>query len=268
MKKQIVKINNIFLSATVLLIFQLASHESMAQSSKHDGQTYESTRQLLVEMKTVDTNESFISLFNTGDNRITDLVKALNDSNGAVRRNAQMIIRYLDNDLGMSALITSYSKEKAHIVVAGPVPTPLREWDYDYISKSYKNLPSASYIYALAIDSSPKAKAVLSELTANTNNNPKANYQDLEKVKIVNPNDILVDSSDLAKTVLDKAFFVSSEDKQFATSKFISFNAANDKALIEIYINRGVLSEEWYHVVINKSEKGWKFLSITPVATS
>ncbi len=267
MKPQKIKIKYIFLSAIVLLVSQFASYESVAQSSKNDCQSYENTRRLLAEMNAVDLNKQFVQLFNQGENRIADIVKALDDPNKDIRQNAQVIIRYLGNDLEMSDLITSYGKGKTY-TVAGPIPIPLREWDYDSIIKSYKNLPSNSYIYALAIDSSPKAKNVLNELTDNAKNNPKANQLAYENVKSVNPNDFLTDSSDLAKTVLDKAFFVSNEDKKFATSTFISFNEAKNKALVEIYINRGALSEEWYHVVINKTEKGWKFLSITPVATS
>jgi hypothetical protein len=225
-------------------------------------------------MNRADPNKQFIKLFNIGDKQIAELTKALNDSNLLVKRNAQVIIRYLRNDSGMSALTASYNKETASIVVAGPIPIPLSEWDYNYIEKNYQkdfsgwDIPSTSFIYALAIDSSAKAKTVLNKLIDNAKNNPKADHLAFEKIKSINSNEILDDSSDLAKTVLDKAFFISTDDKKFVTSKIVTFNEAKDKALIEIHINRGALSEEWYHIVINKTEKGWRFLSITPVAVS
>lgn len=274
MKLQIIKINFKFIFAIVLLISQFVTYESIAQSLNNDCQTYENTRQLLIEMNRADPNKQFIKLFNIGDKQIAELTKALNDSNLLVKRNAQVIIRYLRNDSGMSALTASYNKETASIVVAGPIPIPLSEWDYNYIEKNYQkdfsgwDIPSTSFIYALAIDSSAKAKTVLNKLIDNAKNNPKADHLAFEKIKSINSNEILDDSSDLAKTVLDKAFFISTDDKKFVTSKIVTFNEAKDKALIEIHINRGALSEEWYHIVINKTEKGWRFLSITPVAVS
>jgi|GEM_PF-2070282 hypothetical protein len=267
------RFNHIFVVLVVFFILQFAFYESIAQTSKQDCQTYENTRQLLLEMSRSNQNVQFSKLFSIGDERISDLVKALNDSDEVVRRNAQVMIRYLGNDKGMASLLANYQK-RTNFSVAGPIPLPLREWDYDYIRKHYQenfsgwDILSTSYIYALYLDSSPRAKSILNELIENARNNPTFAHQALEKVNAVNSRPLLMGSEKLPKSVLDNAFFVSVNDKKFATSKLISFNGAKDKALIEIQIIRGILSEEYYHIVVKKHGNDWKFFSITQIAVS
>jgi hypothetical protein len=78
----------------------------------------------------------------------------------------------------------------------------------------------------------------------------------------------LVRGEDLAKGVLNNVFFVSAEDRKYTSAKLIGFNQKRDKAIIEIYINRGPLSEEWYHVVVRILGRTWRYLSITQIAVS
>ena len=75
-----------------------ASHTSQSISS------YEDIRRLLAERSIVD-GETLSFLFSIGDERIQDLIRALDDSNNVVRRNAQAVIRYVGNDAGIAALI-------------------------------------------------------------------------------------------------------------------------------------------------------------------
>jgi hypothetical protein len=42
----------------------------------------------------------------------------------------------------------------------------------------------------------------------------------------------------------------------------LALTEKGDKALVEIYINRGVLMEQWYHVVIKKNCEAWQLVSI------
>lgn len=66
----------------------------------------------------------------------------------------------------MHALETWYTNQ-AEVVNSGPIPLPLSERDYEFIKVHYADKPSITwvsadkYIYALALDGSPKAKALL-----------------------------------------------------------------------------------------------------------
>lgn len=238
--------------------------------------TYQSTLRLLNEMRDVLINrDKLAKLFRVGDERISDLVKALDDPNPDISFRAQIVIRYLGNENGMKGLFEWYSKQ-GKFRVAGPVPIPLRERDYKVICTQYIDEPpenwvrSESYIYALALDSSPKAKEVLKKLIRIAGNLAEATVANraIRQVQANQPAKILIGEQDLAELVLSNAFFVSSNDRKYASARLLTLNGARDKALIEVHINRGALSEEWYHVVIKKCGQNWCFLSITLIAIS
>ncbi len=90
----------------------------------------------------------------------------------------------------------------------------------------------------------------------------------IKRIKTARPRDLITGEKDLAKLVLDNAFFVAPEDHKYASARLLGLNGNKNKALVEVYINRGRLAEEWYHVVIRKCGQGWKFFSITQVAVS
>jgi hypothetical protein len=93
----------------------------------------------------------------------------------------------------------------------------------------------------------------------------------LRAVKLVQANQpakVLTGEKDPGNLVLQNAFFVSPIDRKYTSARLLALNGAVDKALVEVYINRGPLAEEWYHVVIRKCARGWKFFSITQVAQS
>lgn len=63
---------------------------------------YQDTRKLLSEMNNrLDDRDKLATLFRVGDERITDLIQALNDPNPDISLRAQVIIRYLGSDVGM-----------------------------------------------------------------------------------------------------------------------------------------------------------------------
>lgn len=239
-------------------------------------QMNEETRELLTALKGgKDSSDVLATLFKTGDGRISDLIKALNDSDRKVSLRAQIVIRYLGNETGMQALDTWYNSQ-AETVTAGPVPLPLRERDYvsikvDYIDQPSNRWVSADrYIYALALDGSPRAKAFLDEMMkrVGTIDDSTVSGYALGRVLASSPEKLLTPQSDLAKMVLKNAFFILPEDRAYASSKLVGLNAGKNRALVEVYINRGHLAEEWYHVVISKRGRNWKFFSITQVAVS
>ncbi len=267
-------ISSLFMAVALLFLPPL-SGPAVAQMEQPSA-SFEDTRKLLLALEDVKNDRQTLALlFRTGNERIEDLIKALNDPDRRVSLRGQIVIRYLGNEAGMKALVESYSK-RPQIETSGPVPLPLKKWDYTYIETNYTRTPpswdmlSERYIYALALDDSPKAKELLSDVIKRTGN-LDAGSTVLRAVKLVQANQpakVLTGDRDLGKLVLQNAFFVSPIDRNYTSARLLAVNGATDKALVEVYINRGPLAEEWYHVVIRRCEQGWKFFSITQVAQS
>jgi hypothetical protein len=66
----------------------------------------------------------------------------------------------------------------------------------------------------------------------------------------------------VAKLVEENCPCLKSADKQYAHTRVLALTTKGNKALVEIYINRGVLMEEWYHVVVRKTCERWQLISI------
>lgn len=227
-------------------------------------------RQLLVQMKAnhLSTKELAI-LFHQGDDKIGDVIKMLRDPDRDVRLGAQIVIRYLGNDDGMSAWTKGGGFDKEEMT--GPIPIPLRPEDYDlirflYMRDNMKTEPlMEAYLFALALDGSSRATQLLSDVVGNAN---KHGFKINESRFINMRTKVVRDGADLAKAVLEEADFLQPKERDFASAKIIACTKSNDKALVEIHVNRGELAQEWYHVVVKKSGDKWKFFSITQVAVS
>lgn len=229
---------------------------------------------LLLDMETYPTRDrSLTTLFQVGDEHIQDLIQALDNPNEIIQRNAQIVIRYLGNETGMRSLIKSYMKSTV-VSQSGPVPLPLLEWDYEYIKKFYLthnngwDVRATSYIFALALDGSPKANTYLRELCKKSEKRVIPFHHALGKIKSLQSHKPLMGETDLGKLVTANAFFIDSDSLQYTSSKILGFNQAKDKVLIETYVNRDILATELFHVVLKKHEKFWEFYSVTLVAVS
>lgn len=241
-------------------------------------ETITDTRKLLTAMDDVRTDsDRLAALFRLGDKRIADLIGLLDDPDPKVRLRAQVVIRYLGNEGGMKALREWYSRQKGEYGVAGPIPLPLTEWDYkiievDLMARSPQTWldQGVQYIYALALDGSPRAKAVLAELTKKATGLDESNLigYALRRVQTRGPRELLNGEENLAKLVLSNAFFIAPEGRKYTSARLLGFNGVKDKALVEVHVNRGTLAEEWYHVVLSKCEHGWRVFSISPVGIS
>ena len=240
-------------------------------------ETVADTRKLLAAMDDVGTDSHRLAaLFRVGDTRLKELIQLLDDPDPKMKLRAQVVIRYVGNESGMQALREWYSRQEGGYGIAGPIPLPLAEWDYHSIEV---NLLATSpqtwrdrgvqYIYALALDGSPRAKAVLADLIKKADGLDESNFIGYA-IKRVQLNDTkrLLAGKDLATLVLSNAFFIAPEDRKYTSARVLAFNRAKDKALVEVYINRGKLAEEWYHIVLRRCDQGWKFFSITPIAVS
>lgn len=254
---------------TCAVHFGLMGHKGVnGRESAHQ----DSVRQLLLEMRLGHrSTRPLAALFQIGDEKIEELIKALDDPEPLVRLNAQIVIRYLANDAGLEALSEGYANKKALIVTA-PFPVPLKDWDYNFISSQYLNQKPAlepmmeSYLFALALDGSSRAGMKLREVIENA----KKHGVGLREDRYLQTAGIGVIRSDeqLATSVLGKASFININERKHATAKVIAYNGARNRAIVEIHVNKGPLAEVWYHIVLGKSEQVWKFLSITQVAVS
>lgn len=233
-------------------------------------------RKLLSEMNNQHSDKDKLAeLFRVGDERITDIIQALDDPDPAISLHAQIVIRYLGNNIGMRGLVEWYGRQKQFAVV-GPIPLPLSEWDYKVIYANYVSKPMETwngaepYIYALALDGSPKAEAALNEIKNRAGNYDKSATagRALVHIQRVESKKLLTGSHDLAKLILNNAFFIAPDDRKYTSAQLVGFSSAEDKALVEVYINRGRLAEEWYHIVVRRWGQGWKFFSITQIAVS
>lgn len=257
------------------LIFLIGAAAALAAFGQSQG-TFQDTRKLLSEMKDVTQNSAELArLFRVGDERIADLIMALDDPDPEISLRAQVVIRYLGNNTGVDGLLRWFEKQE-RFAVSGPIPIPLQELDYMVINAQYINEPPEKwvrpepYIYALVLDGSPRAKDALDKILEIAIKMDDANVANraTRLVQAGQPGQLLKGGRNLARLVLDNAFFVMPSDRKFTSTRLLAFNRGKDKALIEAYINRGVLAEEWYHVVIQKCEKGWRFFSVTQVALS
>jgi len=250
--------------ALLLLFSAIAGFASVVQSQP--AAVRGEIRELLVQMKSDHRSTKPLAvLFETGDQKINELIAALDDPNEDVSLSAQIVIRYLGNEEGMSALLKEERKQ-----MTGPFPLPLRDWDYQFIRSQYlakKSPPEAlldAYLFALALDGSPAALQLLSEVVKTVNNNGFA----LKESRYLNVRDVRIHDGDLAAAVLNAATFVSVEDRKYTKPRLVAYTRSKDKALVELFIDRGPLAREWYHVVVKKTDGGWQFFSITQVAVS
>lgn len=210
--------------------------------------------QLLVEMKGHSSTKQLGALFEVGDNKITELIKALSDSDENTRLNAQIIIRYVGNDEGMTAWSKKYESD-GKTSLTGPIPIPLRKSDYKFIRSFYlrNNVMTErlmeSCLFALALDGSTQATQLLFDVIANA----KKNGFKLDELRYlqVSAAKIGIDA-DLANAVLQEATFLDLEDRVHTTAKVIAYTANKDKALVEVFVDRGALAQEWWHVVMRK----------------
>lgn len=73
------------MTKVALIVLLTALSGGLVEASQSSSETYQDTRRLLSEMKGYDLHpERLATLFNTGDTRIGDLVRALDDPDNEV----------------------------------------------------------------------------------------------------------------------------------------------------------------------------------------
>jgi len=253
-------------SIAIILLALIANCVAGGRETNSD----EELRRLLLGLHANDNSPELAALFRIGDERIDELVKALSDSDPKIKLNAQMTIRYLGNEKGIKALVEAYKKDRTTNVTL-PIPLPLNDWDYDFVRTHYmvgKRLTEPmmdSYLFALLLDGTPRAASVFRKIIDNARTHgvkmDESRYTCL-------PGSVINDDTRFEQAVLSNACFLNERERRLARSRLVSYNTAGDKALVEIEINGGFLAKEWYHVVLSKSEKGWRFFSVSLIGWS
>lgn len=223
-------------------------------------------------------NKAISKLFEIGDACIDDLISTLNGTDFQMSVAAQEAIRYLGNEKGLKVLDDWNTNNKKSYPVSGPVPIPIMDFDYEMIEVNFLGndqrdlgLLTSQYLYALAIDKdSPKSKLLFLKLLKRLELVDKESITKriVDRLKNNYPLKSFPETKSIENAVLENVFFLREEDKKFTTATLLSFNGKKDKALVEITISRGLLSEEWYHVIVRKIGNNWEFFSITFVRQS
>lgn len=223
-------------------------------------------------------NEAISKLFEIGDECIDDLISTLNSTDFQMSVAAQEAIRYLGNEKGLEALDAWNKGNKRSYAVWGPIPVPIMDFDHEMIEtnliendRKYLGLLTSKYFFALAIDKgSLKSRNLLQKLLKRFESVDKESItkQIVDHFNNGYPLKPFSEAKSIEDAVLENAFFLSKEDKNFTTAKLLSFNGKKDKALVELHLSRGFLAEEWHHVVLKKVGNQWEFFSITFIRQS
>jgi hypothetical protein len=215
-------------------------------------------------------------IFHEGTLRLPNLIVALDDPDGRVSDNAQVMLRLLGDTRGIHALHEWYVKPRPVLrIVSGPVPAPLQEWDYKYIndfvlSRSYRDwdTDAVNYLYALTIDDSPRAKEMLKSML---NKIPKDADPSTLSFQTVNrlPKDstqltICDPSGHIENVILKQAFFLSIEERQRTSIELLSHSEGNNKVLLTASQTYG----HTFLIVLEREGSCWKYQSISLFSTN
>lgn len=232
------------------------AHAAQPESSRPD------IRKLLRKWDYPSADSALGTLFSVGDERMDELIAALDDQPPEISGKAQRVIRLLGNPRGIGSVHARCMRKECSITEV--VPIPLDDWDFKFLEANllrWDNPFEREYLIAATLDGSPRAlqyrDRILARLGKHAPDLPFENLRSLPK------------SGRTPEGAVEKDLcFVWKDARKFTTTKFLAFNGAKDKALVEVYVNQGALMEEWYLVVLQKRDGGWKYFSITMVRQS
>ena len=212
-------------------------------------------------MERSDFDSTLRKLFEIGDERIDDLIAALDDPDKTVALNAQIVLRDLGNKDGVKAIYEGYKKSNVITISLGSaIPLPINDFEFKRIDQSLKSKELMdSQLYALIFDNSEKSNQYLDRLMESG----------IEKeLPVAQIRKSFAEHGDLPNAVLKNGFFLTEDAKRNSLARLMAYNKAKNRALIYVKTNFGPLMEAWYHVIVQKDGKGWKFVSVVQTAVS
>ena len=216
------------------------------------------------------------TLFERADSSGAELIRLLDDPDERVSLAAQRVIRYSGNPDAVAGLYAWHERQRSElgtVSLTGPIVVPLRDSDYEWYEGRARRKDSAygaEFVYALALDNSPRAREMLHRIVNECwfdDENTYA-YRAIQLVASGTTMQTCPRDRDLVKWIPRNAFFLDDEDRKVTTARILGFNESRTKVLAVVYVNRGVLAEEWYNVVLAKSAGGWTFVAIHRTAIS
>jgi hypothetical protein len=260
---------------SLLLSFTALSLGTAAAAHHADAPPAKSIRDILAGAG--DFNGSTLpTVFRIGDERVDDLIAALDDSDPNVSRRAEKLLRYLGNPKGLIAVEDGCRKHPCFY--DGPVPVPLLAHDYELIRVTAASTPLdqmlpqlETFVYSLALDGTLRSNFVLTQWLERSRklqlsrNNASSAYLDqmVRNISESDPRKAFDEGSSLAQAVISNVFFLSSKDRASAKAKLFAKSSAGDKALLEIHVDRRVnVPERWYHVVIVRQDHEWHLVLV------
>jgi hypothetical protein len=211
-------------------------------------------------------------IFADGSTSTPKLIEALNDSNKAVNLNAQLMLRLIGDHKGITDLHDWYEKPRPVLsIVNGPVPVPLRDWDYQQIGAVLARPPrewrenALNYLYALSIDQSRHAKELLTKMlsAAETDNNSAA-FQVAANLRRWQAEADACSPATPQEFVRKHSFFLAPEERKNSKIKLIGYS--NDKHLALLSVSQTFGNSFW--VVLRNTSTCWRYQSAALYATN
>jgi hypothetical protein len=221
-------------------------------------------------------SETLGKLFALADTNVPLLLSSLDDADESISLAAQRVIRYSGNSEGLAGLQRWYqqrAREAGVFPVTGPITfhlqTDRRQLDILLRSPSAQDPRTDQFILALALDASPASQVALQRLSAEAKFPSGTTAQHALDVALSrDATRTCHNPRELQRWLPRNAFFLSKYDSKYTSARVLAYNSAQTKILAALYVNRGVLAEEWYHVVLEDTGNGWRIARIDQVAVS
>jgi HEAT repeat protein len=229
------------------------------------------TRQLLLAMVNAQFDSKTLApLFDVGDERINDLIAALNDPDQHIRYAAVVVLKYLGNPKGIEALNNKCRNQSGCEFFLDVFPIPLSDFDYaairgmSQVPLSRWNAVPESCAYALALDGSERSEKLLAQWLKSSKSEDSRYYLDAiaSSIRDHAAQKTFAARPSLVDAVVANAFFLQPADRAVTKAHLLALSSAGNKALIEVHVNHGVTAERWYHVVVVKQGQQWRLFSV------
>jgi len=256
-----------------------------AQETRSSATYSDTLRMIKAWLQTEETRE-LGPLFSIGDERTTDLLTACHSEDEDVSGVAFLTLQLLGKSEGENCLEFLLQK---HSSFAMFWMGELRDADFKraedwfaqkrtktgYICGEGSELPKSpvdeSFIYALILDGSPRAKLLLVEIRTFENscigddNTVQELSQEsdslLEAAKSAS-HKLSFGTGNLESVVRDSAFFLTPDYRKESSVQVIAHNKAGDRILLEVSYHCGLKCGRGYYVVLRQDGSFWEYALI------
>jgi len=210
-------------------------------------------------------------IFSEGRTSTLALVDALDDEDERVNLNAQLMLRLLGDERGIQRLHEWYEKPRPILkVINGPIPVPLRQWDYLQIEailarprREWRN-DAINYLLALAIDGSAHAQELQKRMMSTAPEDESTISQMVANL-IHGQQQAAACGVGAPQVLLRRnAFFLTPDERKSATIKQLAYANNRQLALLSVAHTFG----NTFLVVLKRAVGCWKFQSVALYSTN